>query len=83
MSKQYGISMLPIGLVFAVMLLDPSRSLTFIWIAVGYYIYSASGQLTTTQFIIQAAVNAALIIGMFKLWLSLKKLRSPARREID
>lgn len=90
MSKQYGMSMLLIGLVFGIMLLDPIRYLSFIWIAIveqalgiayGFYIYSALGQLTTLQLIIQAVVNAALIVGMLVLWSSLRKPLSPERSE--
>lgn len=90
MSKQYGMSMLLIGLVFVIMLFDPIRYLAFIWIAIaeqmlgivyGFYIYSALEQLTTLQLIIQAVVNAALIVGMLVLWSSLRKSISPAQGE--
>ncbi|MGP1253415.1 MAG: hypothetical protein ACTS10_03305 [Kiloniellales bacterium] len=82
MSKQYGMSMLLLGLVFLIMLLDPLRYLAFIWIAIaeqavgifyGTYIYVVLGQLTTTQLLIQAAVNAALIVGMLALWSGLRR----------
>lgn len=82
MSKQYGMCMLLIALVFLIMLLDPIRYLAFIWIAIaeqvlgilyGFYIYSALDQLTTTQLVIQAAVNAALIVGMLALWSGLRR----------
>lgn len=91
MSKQYGMSMLLIGLIFAIMLINPIHYLSFIWIAIaeqalgiayGFYIYSALGQLTTLQLIIQGSVNAALIIGMLLLWLGLQKPLSLARGEI-
>lgn len=86
MSKQYGMSMLLIGLIFLVMLFDPLRYLSFIWIAIaeqvlgiayGFYIYAALGQLTTTQLVIQAIVNALLIVGMYLLWSGLRTTRPP------
>lgn len=82
MSKQYGMSMLLLGSVFLIMLVDPIRYLSLIWIAIaeqvlgiayGVYIYSALGQLTTDQLIIQALVNAALVLGMFILWSGLRQ----------
>lgn len=88
MSKQYGMSMLLLGFVFLIMVFDPIRYLPFIWIAIaeqalgiayGFYIYSALGQLTTTQLIIQALVNAALIVGMLMLWSGLRKSLVPER----
>ncbi|WP_299508571.1 hypothetical protein [uncultured Roseobacter sp.] len=91
MSKQYGMSMLLIGLIFGIMLLNPIRYLSFIWIAIaeqafgiayGFYIYAALGQLTTLQLIMQAVVNAALIVGMLILWFGLQKPLSLARGEI-
>lgn len=90
MSKQYGMSMLLLGGVFLIMLFDPIRYLRFIWIAIaeqvlgiayGFYIYSALGQLTTTQLVIQGAVNAALIVGMLILWFGLRRSLTPERVE--
>lgn len=75
-----------LGLVFLIMMFDPIRYTSFIWagiseqvlgIAYGFYIYSALGQLTTTQLIIQAVVNAALIVGMYMLWSGLRKSLTP------
>lgn len=82
MSKQYGMTMLLLGAVFLIMLVDPLRYLSFIWVAIGeqvlgilygFYIYTALGQLTTTQLIGQAAVNGALIVGMYLLWSGLRR----------
>ena len=87
MSKQYGMSMFLIGFIFVIMLFDPIRYLSFIWVAVaeqvlgilyGFYIYQVLGQLSTTQLTIQAAVNAALIVGMLALWSSLRNSDAPA-----
>mgnify|MGYP001800552871 CR=1 FL=1 len=92
MSKQYGMSMLLLGFVFLIMLFDPIRYLPFIWVAIaeqalgiayGFYIFSVLGQLTTLQLTIQAVVNAALIVGMFILWSSLRNSIMPERGEAE
>ncbi|MEL6508358.1 MAG: hypothetical protein AAGK28_12605 [Pseudomonadota bacterium] len=90
MSKQYGMAMLLLGVVFLIMLFDPIRYLSFIWVAIseqalgiayGFYIYSILGQLTTTQLIVQAAVNGALLIGMVLLWSGLRQPSVPVQGE--
>ncbi|MEM8572991.1 MAG: hypothetical protein AAGG56_19165, partial [Pseudomonadota bacterium] len=73
-----------------IMLFDPIRYLSFIWVAIseqalgiayGFYIYSILGQLTTTQLIVQAAVNGALLIGMVLLWSGLRQPSAPLQGE--
>ncbi|MEM1377832.1 MAG: hypothetical protein AAGG69_10640, partial [Pseudomonadota bacterium] len=80
-SKQYGMVMALLAVVYAIMLFDPIRYLNLIWVAVaeqglgiayGFYIYAMLGQLTFTQLMLQASVNAALIIAMLFLWSGLK-----------
>lgn len=72
------------------MLFYPIRYLRLIWIAIaeqvlgiayGFYIYSALGQLTTPQPIIQGVVNAALIVGMLVLRPGLRRSLAPERGE--
>ena len=81
MSKQYGMVMLLLAGVYLIMLLDPLRYLSFLWIAVveqvlgvayGAYIFLVLGQLTEAQLLLQVAVNAALIAGMILLWRGLR-----------
>ena len=83
MSKQYGMVMFLLAGVYLIMLLDPLRYLSLIWVAVGeqvlgiaygFYIFAQLGQLTTTQLAVQFAVNAVLIVGMVLLWFGLRRL---------
>ena len=81
MSKQYGMVMLLLAGVYLIMLFDPLRYLSFLWIAVGEqilgiaygaYIFAVLGQLTEGQLLLQVGVNVALIAGMFLLWRGLR-----------
>lgn len=81
MSKQYGMVMFLLAGVYLIMLIDPLRYLNFIWIGIGeqvlgiaygLYIFVQLGQLTLTQLVLQVAVNAVLVLGMFMLWQGLR-----------
>ncbi|XWN29610.1 MAG: hypothetical protein ROR55_19205 [Devosia sp.] len=82
MSKQYGMVMFLLAGVYLIMLIDPLRYLSLIWIAVGeqllgiaygVYIFAFLGQLTEFQLTIQFLTNAVLIVGMVVLWLGLRR----------
>lgn len=81
MSKQYGMVMFLLAGVYAVMLLDPLRYLSFIWVAIGeqilgiaygFYIFALLGQLTVFQLSGQLITNTILVIGMLVLWSGLR-----------
>ncbi|MEM9840973.1 MAG: hypothetical protein AAF830_17735 [Pseudomonadota bacterium] len=87
MSKQYGMVMLLLAGVYLVMLTDPLRYLSLIWVAVGEqalgiaygaYIFVELGQLTPVQLAAQSITNAVLIAGMLFLWMG---LRQPSRAQ--
>lgn len=89
MSTQYGMVMLLLALMFAIMALDPLRYLNLIWVAVAEqvlgviyaaYIYIQFGQLTIPQMLLQAGINAVVVIVFVVLWLGLRDAQSqPAR----
>ncbi len=84
MSTQYGMAMLVLAAVYAVMAIDPIRYLALIWVAVieqvlgiiyALYLYQSVGDLTLPQVATQAAINV-IIIAVFLMFL--RKLREPA-----
>ena len=87
MSTQYGMAMVLLALVFLITALDPLRHLTLIWVAVAEqvlgmvyagYIYVKFGQLTIPQMLLQAGINAIVIIVFIALWLGLRDRRPQA-----
>ena len=89
MSTQYGMVMVLLALMFAIMALDPLRYLSLIWVAVGEqilgvvyaaYIYVQFGQLTIPQMLLQAGINSVVVLLFVVLWLGLRDATSsPAR----
>lgn len=88
MSTQYGMVMVLLALMFAIMALDPLRYLSLIWVAVGEqvlgvayaaYIYVKFGQLTIPQMLLQAGINSIVALLFIVLWLGLRDAKpSPA-----
>ncbi len=81
MSTQYGMVMLLLALVYAVMMIDPVRYIGLAWVAIaeqalgiGYavYIYTAIGNVTLPQVGIQAGINLVIIVLFFAFWLRLR-----------
>jgi hypothetical protein len=81
MSTQYGMVMLLLALVYAVMMTDPVRYVGLAWVAIaeqalgiGYavYIYTAIGNVTLPQVAIQAGINLVIIALFFAFWLRLR-----------
>lgn len=81
MSTQYGMVMLLLALVYAVMMIDPVRYIGLAWVAIaeqalgiGYavYIYIAIGNVTLPQVGIQAGINLVIIVLFFAFWLRLR-----------
>lgn len=81
MSTQYGMVMVLLAGMYAIMLADPLRYLGLVWVAVAEqalgiayatYIVATVGQLTTTQFALQAAINIAVAALFVALWRGLK-----------
>ncbi len=86
MSTQYGMVMLLLALVYAVMLGDPLRYLGLIWVAIGeqalgiayaLYIYVAIGQVTVPQLAVQSGVNLAFIVLFLGFWARLRARATP------
>lgn len=80
MSTQYGMVMLLLALVYAVMMFDRLRYLGLIWVAIGeqalgiayaIYIYMAIGTVTVPQLAIQSLINLAIIAILFAFWTKL------------
>ena len=85
MSTQYGMVMVLLALMFAIMALDPLRYLSLIWVAVAEqglgvvyaaYIYVKFGQLTIPQMLLQAGINSVVVLLFVVLWLGLRDTRS-------
>lgn len=84
LSTQYGMTMLLLALVYALMALDPLRYLALLWVAVveqalgiayALYLHVSLGNITLTQMAIQAAINLAVIALFVTFWL---RLRAPS-----
>jgi len=81
MSTQYGMVMLLLAVMYGLMALDPLRYLDMIAVAIveqilgvlyAIYIYIQFGQLTMGQFLVQAAINAVIVIVFALLWSGLR-----------
>jgi len=81
LSTQYGMVMLLLALVYAIMLLDPLRYLILIWVAIAEqvlgiayagYIYVAVGQVTAAQVGFQSVINLAFIALFLAFWSRLR-----------
>ena len=81
MSTQYGMVMVLLALMYVIMARDPLRYLNLIWVAVAEqvlgviyaaYIYVQFGQLTIPQMLLQAGINAVVVIVFAVLWLGLR-----------
>jgi hypothetical protein len=81
MSTQYGMVMVLLAGMYAIMLLEPLRYLGLIWIAVAeqalgiayaFYIYATMGQISPTQLGVQAAVNVVIMLVFVLLWSGLR-----------
>lgn len=81
MSTQYGMVMLLLAGVYGLAALEPLRYLGVIWIAIAEQILGIAyasviivtfGQLTMTQFIVQAAINIVVVLVFLALWSGLR-----------
>jgi len=89
MSTQYGMVMVLLALMFAIMALDPLRYLSLIWVAVAEqvlgvvyaaYIYMQFGQLTIPQMLLQAGINSVVVLLFVVLWFGLRDAKSSVAR---
>ncbi len=81
MSTQYGMVMLLLALMYAVMAADPLRYLGLLWVAIAeqvlgiayaVYIYFNIGGVTVPQVATQAGINVVIIALFFGFWTSLR-----------
>ncbi len=81
MSTQYGMVMLLLAVMYAVMAADPLRYLGLLWVAIAeqvlgiayaVYIYFNIGGVTVPQVAIQAGINVVIIALLFGFWSSLR-----------
>lgn len=81
MSTQYGMVMLLLAVMYAVMVADPLRYLGLLWVAIAeqvlgiayaVYIYFNIGGVTVPQVAIQAGINVVIIALFFSFWSSLR-----------
>jgi hypothetical protein len=81
MSTQYGMVMVLLAAMYALMLIEPLRYLGLIWVAVGEqllgivyagYIYANWGQITPTQLAVQTVVNLVVVLVFILLWSGLR-----------
>ncbi len=86
MSTQYGMVMVLLALMFAIMALNPLQHLNLVWVAVAEqvlgvvyaaYIYVQFGQLTIPQMLLQAGINGVVVILFVVLWLGLRDEAKP------
>jgi len=86
MSTQYGMVMLLLALVYALMMTDPLRYLGLLWVAIGEqvlgiayagYIYTSIGQVTVPQVAIQAGINVVIIAIFLAFWTRLRPKARP------
>ncbi len=87
MSTQYGMVMLLLAAVYAVMVSDPLRYLGMLWVAVAeqllgiayaVYIYFNIGGVTASQVAIQAGINVVFIALFIAFWANLRSRTSTA-----
>jgi len=81
MSSQYGMVMVVLALMYAIMATDPLRYLGLIWVAVAEqllgviyapYLYVQFGQITIPQMVLQAGINVIIVIVFVVLWLGIR-----------
>lgn len=81
MSTQYGMVMLLLAVVYAVMAADPLRYIALLWVAIAeqvlgiayaVYIYFNIGGVTVPQVAIQAGINVVIIALFVGFWSSLR-----------
>lgn len=84
MSTQYGMLMLLLALVYAIIAIEPLRYLGLLWVAVaeqllgiGYagYLHVAFGQLTPGQLLIQTGINLTIVVLFLQLRHGLRTVR--------
>jgi hypothetical protein len=87
MSTQYGMVMLLLAVMYAVMVADPLRYLGLLWVAIAeqvlgiayaVYIYFNIGGVTVPQVAIQAGINVVIIALFFGFWSSLRARQEAA-----
>lgn len=87
LSTQYGMVMLLLALVYALMMTDPLRYLGLLWAAIGEqalgiayagYIYTNIGQVTLPQVAVQAGINVVIIALFLGFWARLRPHARPA-----
>ncbi len=87
MSTQYGMVMLLLAIMYAVMAADPLRYLGLLWVAIAeqilgiayaVYIYFNIGGVTVPQVAIQAGINVVIIALFFVFRSSLRSRAAPA-----
>jgi len=81
MSTQYGMVMLLLALVYAVMAADPLRYLGMLWVAIAEqvlgiayaaYIFFSIGGVTVPQVAVQSGINLVIIALFFGFWVNLR-----------
>jgi hypothetical protein len=81
LSTQYGMVMLLLALVYAIMMVDPVRYVGLIWVAIaeqvlgiGYaaYVYTSIGNVTLPQVAVQSGINLVIVALFFGFWLRLR-----------
>lgn len=87
MSTQYGMVMLLLAAVYAIMAADPLRYIAMLWVAIGeqvlgiayaVYIYATIGGVTIPQVAVQAGINVVIIALFFGFWASLRSRSATA-----
>ena len=81
MSTQYGMVMLLLAAVYAIMAAVPLRYIAMLWVAIGeqvlgiayaIYIYANIGGVTVPQVALQGGINVVIIALFFGFWASLR-----------
>ncbi len=81
MSTQYGMVMLILTVVYAIMAVDPLRYIALLWVAIveqvlgiayAVYIYFNIGGVTVPQVAVQGGINVVIIALLFGFWSSLR-----------
>lgn len=87
MSTQYGMVMLLLAAVYAIMAADPLRYIAMLWVAIGeqvlgiayaVYIYANIGGMTVPQVALQGGINVVIIALFFGFWASLRSRSAAA-----
>jgi len=81
LSTQYGMVMLLLALVYAVMMTDPVRYIGLAWVAIAEqllgiayaaYIYTSIGNVTLPQVAVQSGINLVIVALFLGFWLRLR-----------